>query len=153
MLHPVLCHSPSRLSSSVSACFNFDSQTRLLTLRPILYPFCWSPLAVGLQAQGISAKDCEKLAEAGFCTLESVAFTPKKILIGVKGISESKADKIIAFGESSAISLQLSKLSGRAQSSFNNALALSQLASRFPWASPPLQSCEWDCKPLSRPAS
>jgi len=28
-----------------------------------------------------------------------VAFTPKKILIGVKGISESKADKIIAFGE------------------------------------------------------
>jgi DNA repair protein RAD51 len=44
-------------------------------------------------------KDCEKLAEAGFNTIESVAFTPKKVLIGVKGISEAKADKILAFGE------------------------------------------------------
>lgn len=48
------------------------------------------------QQHGLTAKDCQKLAEAGFNTLESVAFTPKKILITVKGISEAKADKILA---------------------------------------------------------
>lgn len=47
----------------------------------------------------MTAKDCEKLAEAGFNTIEAVAFTPKKILTTVKGISEAKADKILATGE------------------------------------------------------
>ena len=42
--------------------------------------------------------DCKKLAEAGFHTIEAVAFTPKKILLTIKGISEAKADKIIAEG-------------------------------------------------------
>ncbi|GAA5976707.1 hypothetical protein JCM11641_005667 [Rhodosporidiobolus odoratus] len=49
-----------------------------------------------LMAHGVSAKDCEKLAEAGFATIEAVAYTPKKMLCQVKGISEAKADKIIA---------------------------------------------------------
>jgi DNA repair protein RAD51 len=31
--------------------------------------------------------------------VESIAFTPKKNLLGVKGISEAKADKILAEGE------------------------------------------------------
>ena len=31
-----------------------------------------------LQEFGISASDCKKLKEAGFHTLESLAFTPKK---------------------------------------------------------------------------
>jgi len=48
-----------------------------------------------LQSCGISATDCKKLAEAGFHTIESVAFTPKKALIAIKGISEAKADKIL----------------------------------------------------------
>lgn len=50
------------------------------------------------QAHGISLKDCEKLTEAGYATLEAVAYTPKKLLCQVKGISEAKADKIITQG-------------------------------------------------------
>lgn len=47
---------------------------------------------------GISAADCAKLSAAGFCTVESVAFTPKKQLLAIKGISEAKADKILSEG-------------------------------------------------------
>lgn len=36
------------------------------------------------------------MAEAGYHTVESIAFTPKKSLITIKGISEAKADKILA---------------------------------------------------------
>lgn len=36
------------------------------------------------------------MEEAGYHTIESIAFTPKKCLIAVKGISEAKADKILA---------------------------------------------------------
>ena len=46
------------------------------------------------QSQGISAADVKKLADAGYHTVESVAYAPKKALITVKGISENKADKI-----------------------------------------------------------
>ena len=46
------------------------------------------------QSQGISAADVKKLADAGYHTVESVAYVPKKALITVKGISENKADKI-----------------------------------------------------------
>ncbi|KAG8859108.1 recombinase rad51 [Tulasnella sp. 330] len=49
-----------------------------------------------LQEAGITPQDCKKLAEAGLHTVESVAFTPKKVLAGIKGISDQKADKIIA---------------------------------------------------------
>ncbi|GAA5936253.1 recombinase RAD51 [Sporobolomyces koalae] len=48
-----------------------------------------------LTGHGIAPKDCEKLAEAGYATLEAVAYTPKKLLTAVKGISEAKADKIL----------------------------------------------------------
>ncbi|MCL4126481.1 UNVERIFIED_CONTAM: hypothetical protein GTU68_033313, partial [Idotea baltica] len=44
---------------------------------------------------GISAADVKKLEEAGYCTIESVAFAPKKFLLQIKGISEAKADKIL----------------------------------------------------------
>ncbi|XP_046402035.1 DNA repair protein RAD51 homolog A [Ischnura elegans] len=49
-----------------------------------------------LEGLGISAADVKKLEEAGFHTVEAVAFTPKKHLLTIKGISEAKADKIIA---------------------------------------------------------
>lgn len=39
--------------------------------------------------------DIKKLQEAGYHTIESVAFATKKHLITVKGISEAKADKIL----------------------------------------------------------
>ena len=48
------------------------------------------------QQHGISANDVKKLVDAGFYTIEGVAYTPKKALLAVKGISEAKADKILA---------------------------------------------------------
>ncbi|KAL3875038.1 hypothetical protein ACJMK2_038015 [Sinanodonta woodiana] len=57
----------------------------------------FGPLLVGrLEANGISATDIKKLEEAGFYTVEAVAYAPKKNLLAVKGISEAKADKIMA---------------------------------------------------------
>lgn len=47
------------------------------------------------QKCGISASDVKKLEEAGYYTVESVAFAPKKNLLTIKGISEAKADKIM----------------------------------------------------------
>ena len=49
----------------------------------------------GFQGNGITAGDIKKLEEAGFHTIESVAFTPKKCLTTLKGISEAKVDKIL----------------------------------------------------------
>lgn len=37
----------------------------------------------------------KKLEEAGYYTVEAVAFAPKKNLLAIKGISEAKADKIL----------------------------------------------------------
>ncbi|ORY51400.1 Rad51-domain-containing protein [Rhizoclosmatium globosum] len=49
-----------------------------------------------LEQYGISAADIKKLCEAGLYTVEAVAFTPKKTLLAIKGLSEVKADKILA---------------------------------------------------------
>jgi len=58
------------------------------------------PLLVNkLQEAGIHANDIKKLSEFGLNTVEAVAFTPKKALLTIKGISEQKADKILAEGE------------------------------------------------------
>ncbi|NXD32678.1 RAD51 protein, partial [Spelaeornis formosus] len=55
-----------------------------------------APLLVEkLQEAGISSSDTKKLREAGYHTVEAVAFTPKKQLCTVKGISEAKAEKIL----------------------------------------------------------
>ncbi|PPS06292.1 hypothetical protein GOBAR_AA14357 [Gossypium barbadense] len=48
-----------------------------------------------LQASGIAALDVKKLKDAGLCTVESVAYTPRKDLLQIKGISEAKVDKIM----------------------------------------------------------
>ncbi|KAI0655172.1 Rad51 variant [Cubamyces menziesii] len=55
------------------------------------------PLLVDKLAEaGITAQDIKKLTEAGLHTVEAVAYTPKKNLMTIKGISEQKADKILA---------------------------------------------------------
>lgn len=51
-----------------------------------------------LQEAGIHTQDIKKLTDAGFHTVEAVAYTPKKNLISIKGISEQKAEKILAEG-------------------------------------------------------
>ncbi|XP_028105787.1 DNA repair protein RAD51 homolog [Camellia sinensis] len=48
-----------------------------------------------LQASGIASLDIKKLKDAGLCTVESVAYSPRKELLQIKGISEAKVDKII----------------------------------------------------------
>ena len=59
------------------------------------------PLLVSkLQEAGIHPNDIKKLSDAGLNTVEAVAFTPKKNLITIKGISEQKAEKILNEGKS-----------------------------------------------------
>ncbi len=48
-----------------------------------------------LEEVGINNADIKKLIEAGFQTVESVAFTAKKNLLTIKGITEPKLDKIL----------------------------------------------------------
>lgn len=48
-----------------------------------------------LEECGISANDIKKLVTEGYHTVESIAYTPKKQLLVIKGISEAKADKIL----------------------------------------------------------
>ncbi|XP_074556819.1 DNA repair protein RAD51 homolog 1-like [Curcuma longa] len=48
-----------------------------------------------MKASGIAAVDVKKLKDAGLCTVESVAYTPRKDLLQIKGISDAKVDKII----------------------------------------------------------
>ncbi|XP_041468158.1 DNA repair protein RAD51 homolog 1 [Lytechinus variegatus] len=56
----------------------------------------FGPLGISrLEGSGISSNDVKKLEEAGMHTVESVAYSTKKELCAVKGISEAKADKIL----------------------------------------------------------
>ncbi|KAK7202987.1 Rad51 variant [Myxozyma melibiosi] len=54
-----------------------------------------TPLA-SLEGGGITASDLRKVLEAGFNTVESIAYTPKRQLLAIKGISEAKADRLLA---------------------------------------------------------
>ena len=47
---------------------------------------------------GISARDVKMMVEGGYYTVESVAYTPKRNLEQVKGISEAKATKFLFEG-------------------------------------------------------
>eukprot|EP00696_Hemimastix_kukwesjijk_P012718 gnl/Hemi2/25995_TR8729_c0_g1_i1.p1 gnl/Hemi2/25995_TR8729_c0_g1~~gnl/Hemi2/25995_TR8729_c0_g1_i1.p1 ORF type:complete len:336 (-),score=128.20 gnl/Hemi2/25995_TR8729_c0_g1_i1:193-1200(-) len=48
-----------------------------------------------LETSGVGSADIRKLQDAGLHTVEAVAYTPRKALLQIKGISEAKADKII----------------------------------------------------------
>lgn len=48
-----------------------------------------------LENVGISSSDVKKLQDAGFQTVEAVTFTAKKNLLGIKGLTEGKIDKIL----------------------------------------------------------
>ncbi|CAO3626217.1 unnamed protein product [Cunninghamella blakesleeana] len=45
---------------------------------------------------GITSGDIKRLREAGYFTVESVAYAAKKSLLAIKGVSETKADKFLA---------------------------------------------------------
>lgn len=64
----------------------------------------------------ITAADVKEFADAGYCTVESVAYTAKKQLIKVRGISEAKADtiyfaasRIVAKGFTTATDLHMKR--------------------------------------------
>ena len=47
-----------------------------------------------LRNHGFQHSDINKLKEAGFTTIQSIAYNTKKVIAAVKGISDNKADKI-----------------------------------------------------------
>lgn len=47
---------------------------------------------------GLTKRDINLFVEAGYNTVESVAYTPRKILETIKGVSEQKATKILTEG-------------------------------------------------------
>lgn len=47
---------------------------------------------------GITKREIQSIVEGGFNTVESVAYTPRRVLEQIKGISEQKATKILAEG-------------------------------------------------------
>ncbi|KAI3911474.1 hypothetical protein MKW98_010361 [Papaver atlanticum] len=47
-----------------------------------------------LKAAGVASVDVKKLKDAGLCTVEAVAYSPRKELPVIKGNSDSKVDKI-----------------------------------------------------------
>ena len=48
-----------------------------------------------LEAHGVASGDVKKLREAGYHTIESIVYAPRKNLLAIKGISEDMADKLI----------------------------------------------------------
>lgn len=54
-----------------------------------------------LEQSGINASDVKKLMDAGYHTVESVAYATKKSLVLIKGITEAKAEKLL--GEASKL--------------------------------------------------
>ncbi|KAF8406818.1 hypothetical protein HHK36_005939 [Tetracentron sinense] len=59
-----------------------------------------------LQASGIASLDVKKLKDAGLCTVESVAYSPRKDLLQIKGITS----KLVPMGFTSASQLHAQRL-------------------------------------------
>lgn len=49
---------------------------------------------------GLTKRDIQLVMDGGYMTVESVAYTPRRILEQLKGISEQKAQKILGEGMS-----------------------------------------------------
>ncbi|KAF8474737.1 hypothetical protein BDZ91DRAFT_711606 [Kalaharituber pfeilii] len=89
-----------------------------------------TPVAA-LEGNGIQSRDIKALIEAGFNTVESIAYTPKRQLLTVKGISEAKADKILAEGWPHTHDLEVMLMKR----------VVIQHPNMFPWDLRPLQRC------------
>ncbi|KAI9846101.1 MAG: recombinase rad51 [Sclerophora amabilis] len=57
-----------------------------------------TPLSALEGVAGLSKRDIQLFVDGGFNTVESVAYTPKRTLEQIKGISEQKATKVLAEG-------------------------------------------------------
>ncbi|KAJ5379179.1 DNA recombination/repair protein RecA monomer-monomer interface [Penicillium cosmopolitanum] len=54
-----------------------------------------TPLSALEGTAGLTARDIKLFVDAGYHTVESVAYTPKRLLEQIKGISEQKATKVL----------------------------------------------------------
>ncbi|KAL7309349.1 RecA recombinase Rhp51 [Mucor circinelloides] len=52
-------------------------------------------LVTTLKNHGIQETDIKKLQSAGFYTVDAIAYSPKKSLLAIKGLSEAKVEKIM----------------------------------------------------------
>uniref|UniRef100_A0A060T5A1 DNA repair protein RAD51 homolog n=1 Tax=Blastobotrys adeninivorans TaxID=409370 RepID=A0A060T5A1_BLAAD len=59
------------------------------------------PVEALIGRDGVTAQDVRKLREAQYCTVQVVAYTPLRVLSGIKGISEARAARIIQAATSS----------------------------------------------------
>ncbi|EEP78569.1 DNA repair protein RAD51 [Uncinocarpus reesii 1704] len=55
-----------------------------------------TPLSTLEGVNGLTVKDIKLLIDGGYHTVEAVAYTPKKVLEQIKGISEQKAARVLA---------------------------------------------------------
>lgn len=70
-----------------------------------LIQFLYNDAYLNLHLQGVAGltkRDIQLVVDGGYNTVESVAYTPRRILEQIKGISEQKAAKILGEGESLA---------------------------------------------------
>ncbi|POS86640.1 P-loop containing nucleoside triphosphate hydrolase [Erysiphe pulchra] len=58
-----------------------------------------TPLSALEGVAGLTKRDIQLIIDGGFNTVESVAYTPRRILEQIKGISEQKATKILTEGK------------------------------------------------------
>lgn len=59
----------------------------------------WKLLTVDWQGiAGLTKRDIQLVIDGGFNTVEAVAYTPRRTLEQIKGISEQKATKILGEG-------------------------------------------------------
>lgn len=57
-----------------------------------------TPVSALEGVNGLTARDIKLVIEGGFNTVESIAYTPRRTLEQIKGISEQKATKLLAEG-------------------------------------------------------
>ncbi|TQS32961.1 hypothetical protein Golomagni_06710 [Golovinomyces magnicellulatus] len=57
-----------------------------------------TPLSALEGIAGLTKRDIQLVVDGGFNTVESVAYTPRRMLEQIKGISEQKAAKILGEG-------------------------------------------------------
>lgn len=58
-----------------------------------------TPLTALEGVGGLTKRDIQLVINGGYNTVESVAYTPRRVLEQIKGISEQKADKILTEGK------------------------------------------------------
>ena len=72
-----------------------DSQSQSGYEDGVAGPGAPTPLSALEGTAGLTARDIKLVIDGGFNTVESVAYTPKRTLEQIKGISEQKANKIL----------------------------------------------------------